>query len=58
VLCHLKLITDVVFCNDCSKELDIVGFSCTERMCKLFCFSVLLGSFLLASMVSNVQLDK
>lgn len=44
-----------MFCKDSGKELKIIGSSCAEGVRKLLRFGVFLGSFLLASVASNVH---
>ncbi len=55
MICHLKLVTNVVLGKDSGKEIKIVGSSHTESMSKLLHFGVFLDSFLLVSLASNVH---
>ena len=55
MICHLKLVSDVMFCKDCGKELKIIRSSGAEGVRKLLCFCFFFGSFLLASVASNVN---
>jgi len=47
----------MMLCKNGGKEVEIVGFSRAENVCKFFCFHVLLGSLLLvlASLASNMH---
>jgi len=55
MICHLKLVADVMFCKNSGKELKIIGFSSAKGVRELLHFGVFLGSFLLASMASDVH---